>query len=51
VEEDRLAECAVQDLGKQGWQVGRQELVATAGEFGMGPPAVLDESDLLVGCA
>ena len=40
VEEEWLVERAVQDIGEQGPQVGRQELVATAGEFGMGPPAV-----------
>jgi hypothetical protein len=49
MEEDWLAECAVQDVAEQGWQVGWEEFVAAGYEFGVGPPAVLDEAGLLVG--
>jgi hypothetical protein len=45
---DGLAECAVQDVGEQSWQVGREELVGAGGEFGVGPPAVPDEAGFLV---
>jgi hypothetical protein len=51
VEENWLAECAVEDVGEECRQVGWEEFVATCGEFGLGPPAVLDEAGLLVGGA
>lgn len=49
VEEDWLAERAVQDIGEQCRQVGGKEFVAAGCEFWVGPPAVLDEAGFLVG--
>lgn len=44
-----MAKRAVQDIGEQRRKVGRKEFVAAGSEFGLGPPAVLDEARLLVG--
>ena len=49
MQEDWLAQCADQDVGEQRRKVRGKELVAAGGEFGAGPPAVLDEAGFLIG--